>query len=300
MELTLGPVLFDWTREELLDFYKKAASLDVETVYIGELVCVKRKGLSVDDISEIAALLTAAGKEVILSTPVVVSNEEELRHVRSLEECGLPIEANDASALGLFEESGLLRAAGPHITSYNAPDVEFLRSLGIARITFPVELPAESVAYNIEKTGIKAELFAHGKVPLAFSWRCYTSRSFGRSKSDCRLDCSKFPEGMDIKTLDGEPIFNINGTSIVSADTYSMIGLTDALGESGVSALRISPHQEHTADIVALFRERLGGAITAEAAVKECERIHNGRLSNGWFAARAGKDYIEEVEALII
>ena len=235
MEITLGPVLYDWSKDRLIEFYKEAVALDVDTVYIGEVVCIKRRGLSPEEIGEIAGRLAKAGKKVYLSTPAVVSTEEELKLVRRLSESGLPMEANDASGLAVAEGKGLPVAAGPHITTYNRSDMEFLKGVGVERVIFPVELSREAIAYNTKNTDLTTEVFAHGKVPLAFSWRCYTARSFGHTKENCKYECRRFPEGMEIKDLDKNPLFTINGTSILSADTYTLIDRVEELTRDGTS-----------------------------------------------------------------
>ncbi len=94
MELTLGPVLFGWKRDELLGFYEEAVGFDVDRVYIGEVVCAKRAGLTLKDVESIAAALVRAGKTVVLSSLAVVSNETELASTRALVGLPYPIDAN--------------------------------------------------------------------------------------------------------------------------------------------------------------------------------------------------------------
>ncbi len=301
MELTLGPVLFEWKSEELKRFYDAVAEMEVDTVYLGELVCDKR-WRGTDDIAKIAERLTSAGKKVVLSSLVVVSNEAELNRTRELAALPYAIEANDMSVFNMVDAKTKELRAGPHITTYNVPSVEFLQSIGVERVTFPVELSGESVAYNIEQTGIKGEIFAHGKVPLAFSWRCYTSRAFGLNKSECRHDCKHDPDGMEIKSVEGEPLFTINGTSILSAKTYSLIEFTGDLKAKGVSAIRISPQSIGTGELVRIYRARLNGSISTEEAVEELlvmsRKIEgSGGLCNGWYLGRAGKEYVAPAAA---
>ena len=296
MEITLGPVLFDWKREDLLKFYAEVADMPLETVYLGEVVCSRRRGLTLEDIKEVADTLKAKGKKVFLSTLAIVSTEEELSYIRGLTELGHPIEANDISAVSIALEKGLECAAGPHITTYNTDDIALLKRMGITRITFPVELPSEAVKYNTENCDISTEVFAYGKVPLAFSWRCYTSRAYGLTSSNCKFDCRKYPDGMDISSIDDEPIFNINGKSILSNDTYSLIEYIDELRGMKVGAIRISPQSVSTGEIVKIFRERVDGVIDKAEALSEVRRVTGDGLCNGWFRGRAGKDYLEEVE----
>ncbi len=289
MELTLGPILFEWKRGDVLRFYEEAARMDVNTVYLGEVVCDKKRGLSLDDIKETAAMLTEAGKKVVLSSLAVISNERELDMARGLLSLPYAIEANDMSVFNMTAANERELYCGPHITSYNVPSMEFLSSLGVKRVTFPVELSAESVSYNVKHTSMETEVFAWGRVPLAFSWRCYTSRSHGLSKTECQHNCVDYPDGLMIRTMDGKPIFTINGTSILSAATLSLAGMTEELGAMGVSALRISPQSEGTAEVVKVFRERLNGESTATEAEKRLEKLcSEGSLCSGWYHGGAG------------
>lgn len=292
MELTLGPVLFEWKREEMVKFYEGVAGMDIDTVYLGEVVCTRKLALNFDDIERIAGILADSGKKVVLSSLAVISNEEELEFTRRLAGFPYPIEANDMSVLNIADPSKREVLAGPHITAYNAPSIEFLKEVGVRHVTFPVELPRESVLYNIRETGIEAEVFVHGKVPLAFSWRCYTSRAFGLGKTECRHHCAKYPDGMEIKTMDSEPVFTINGTTLLSASTYTLIESVEDLRDIGVKALRVSPQYRGTGKIVELFRRRMRGETAAEAGLEELKGSTGESFCNGWYMGGAGKDYI--------
>lgn len=292
MELTLGPVLFDWPREEVLGFYREISKTDVDRVYVGEVVCSKRLGLSHGDIGGIIRLLLDSGKKVALSTLAVISNDDELQTARKLFEFQVPIEANDMSAFNMADAREREIYAGPHITSYNAPTVEFLKSIGVKRVVFPVELSRDSIRHCIEKTGILAEVFAHGRAPLAFSWRCYTSRAFGLSKAECRHHCLRYPDGMELKTIDGGPLFSINGTSILGAATHTLVEYVEDLKETGVAALRISPQYRDTARIVEVFRARLNGTLGPAEGLRELKAVTKGEFTNGWYLGGAGKDYL--------
>jgi collagenase-like PrtC family protease len=296
MEISLGPVLFDWKRKDLLKFYEQVSDMEVDTVYLGEVVCSRRNGLTIDDLNEVADRLTKGGKRVYLSTLAIVSNEEELDYIRELAKLGFALEANDISAIAIAGELKARVSAGPHITSYNTGDIEFLKRKGIERITFPVELPAESIEYNIENSPVTSEIFAHGKVPLAFSWRCYTSRAFGLTASNCEFDCRKFPDGMEISSLDGDPLFTINGKSILSADTYTLIEMVDELKAMKVNALRISPQSKGTAGVVKIFRDRIDNRIDNATALEGLKTLNDTGLCNGWFKGIAGKDYLADIE----
>lgn len=293
MDLTLGPVLFDWGRDKLLEFYKEAAGWPVSDVYLGEVVCYRKRGLTLDDIRRVGEELQKAGKNVVVSTLALVSDDTELDVVR--EACRLPfaIEANDASALQLAKgKKGLV--AGPHITSYNYDSVEFLKGIGVNRVVFPVELSKDAMEAIAKNTDIETEVFVYGKLPLAFSWRCYTSRAFGLLKSNCKIDCRKFPEGMMIETLEKRPLFIVNGTQVMSALTMNLIDYLNELKDIGITKARISPQYGETGDVVKVFKERLDGRISVGEANNRLKALEKTGFCNGWYHGKAGWEDVGE------
>lgn len=294
MEIALGPVLFGWSRERLIDFYKEVAEMDsVSRVYIGEVVCARRRGLTIDDMVSIGEGLKAKGKGVVFSTLAVVSNEAELDTIRAIGETSFPIEANDVSVFNMVDPRERELYAGPHIKTYNGSAVEFLKTLGVRGVTFPVELSGEAVGENIAVCGdVEVELFAHGQVPLAFSWRCYTSRAEGiDNKEECVHGCEE--GGIEITTLDGNPVFTINGTSVLSAEAHMLAGVVEELSTMGVKRLRVSPEAENTGRIADIFKARIDGRLGRKEAIEELGVLSKGKLVDGWYhgkAGRAGKD----------
>ena len=99
-KLALGPVLYYWPKEKLLDFYERISAAPVDTVYLGETVCSKRRAFNTDEWLALAERLTAAGKEVVLSTMALLEAESELKTLRRLCENGrFTVEANDMGAV---------------------------------------------------------------------------------------------------------------------------------------------------------------------------------------------------------
>ncbi|MCK4739364.1 MAG: U32 family peptidase [Deltaproteobacteria bacterium] len=299
MELTLGPILFEWERSEVLDFYKAALTLPVDTVYIGEVVCVKKRSLTIKDIETIGKDLEQAGKKVVLSTLAIVSNEEELELVRELSKLGFSIEANDASALKIAKDAGRTIFAGPHIKTYNKHDAFFLESIGVKNICLPVELPKESIKDIAQNTNLKYEVFAFGKIPLAFSWRCYTERTYGLSKSECAWHCKDHPEGIDLRADTKEngkkaaPIFTINGTSILSGKNLSLLEFTEDLRDTKVDALRISPQYKDTGEVIKIFRDKINGKINYKDSSERLQALIKKPLTNGYYNDKAGMEFLE-------
>lgn len=300
INLSLGPVLFDWSREDLLAFYDEAADYPVSLVYIGEVVCPKKAGLTLQDIEKIGKKLERAGKKVFISSLALVADEMDRKRNRDMLSLPFPVECNDPSIIYLNDQEREW-AVGPHITSYNVPTIEFLRSIGTSRLVFPVELSVESMKIIAGSCDIETEAFAYGNLPLAFSWRCYTSRAFGLLKSNCKHDCRKFPEGMLIEDLDRKPLFKLNGTQMMSAKCSNLIREVDDFIEAGINTLRISPQFNVTAKVVDIFHKRIEGELDADEAMKRLVPLEKIGFCNGWHHGRAGLEYLErELETGII
>jgi hypothetical protein len=72
--ITLGPLLYYWPRHTVQAFYREVAASAVDVVYLGETVCLRRHVMRPADWLDIAAELSAAGKQVVLSTPTLVES----------------------------------------------------------------------------------------------------------------------------------------------------------------------------------------------------------------------------------
>ena len=61
MKLSLGPILYYWPIDQVRAFYTQAKDWPVDIVYLGEVVCSKRRELRLLDWLKIADMLEAAG-----------------------------------------------------------------------------------------------------------------------------------------------------------------------------------------------------------------------------------------------
>jgi collagenase-like PrtC family protease len=295
MKLALGPLLYYWPRQQVFDFYDAIAAAPVDIVYLGETVCARRHELRVQDWAEIAAKLSAAGKQAILGTQTLIESESDLKTLRRVtEEMDFPIEANDMGAVHILVGEKRSFIAGPFLNIFNAATLSMMARLGASRWVMPVEMSAASLAelQAARPAGLETEVFAYGRMPLAFSARCFTARHFNLQKDDCQFKCLDFPDGLLIKTREGEEFLTLNGIQTQSSKVYNLIGEIDAMRELGVDVLRISPQSQHTVELLQAFRDCLNGTLDAAAARERLGGLGLAEPCNGFWYGKAGLDQI--------
>jgi O2-independent ubiquinone biosynthesis protein UbiV len=268
LKLALGPVLYYWSREDLYDFYAQAAELPLDTIYLGETVCSKRRSLRTDDWIELARTLAReSGKQIVLSTLALLEAESEMKTLRRLCENGeFLVEANDMAAVQLLSSRGVPFSTGPSVNIYNAQTLSVLVDKGLRRWVLPIELSKQTLAQILETlpAGVETEIFAYGRMPLTLSARCFTARSHNLPKDDCQYKCLDYPDGRLLSTQEKQPFLALNGIQTVSALTCNLLPEIQALADMGVDILRISPQYRHTGRIVEAFSQALNGAAEAD------------------------------------
>jgi len=249
MRIALGPLLYFWPSARLLDFYDQVAALPVDTVYVGETVCSKRRELGTDDWIALARRLAEKGKEAVLSTLTLIEAASELSTLKRLCENGsLAVEANDLAAVQLLSERRLPFVAGPAINVYNARAYKRLADCGMIRWVAPFELSAqavETIRQEAETLGaskdIELEVFAFGRLPLAYSARCFTARAHNLPKDNCQYRCLDYPEGLSAATQDEHEFLNLNGIQTQSGRPYNLLPYWPELRDRGANLIRLSP-----------------------------------------------------------
>lgn len=290
MKLSLGPIPYYWPRTAVMEFYADIASAPVDTVYLGEVVCSRRHELGLEDWLEIAELLAASGKEAVLSTQVLTEGEGDLKLVRRVASNGrFRIEANDMGAVRLLAGAKDW-VAGPHLNLYNPHSLALVAGLGATRWVAPVEV-TRSIAEGMLQAlpaGMEAEAFAHGRLPLAFSARCFTARHYNLQKESCAYRCIEHPDGMALETRDGEDFLALNGVQTQSARVYSLLDETQALRQAGVGILRISPQSRGTVEVLKAFRAVCDGDDDAHTARGRLAAEAPGAWCDGFWHERPG------------
>lgn len=288
--LSLGPVLYYWPEADLRAFYEAVAEAPVDIVYLGETVCSKRRSLNFEGWMELAARLTEAGKEVVLSAMTLLEAESELLALRRICDNGrFMVEANDMGAVALLAGKGPF-VAGTGVNTYNQHSLAVLVRQGLKRWVLPVELSKQTLAamQRERPAGVETEVFAYGRLPLAYSARCYTARHHNLPKDDCQLRCLDYPDGLLLKTQEGQPFLALNGIQTQSAQTHSLLPELDEVLELGVDILRISPQSHHTLDVIEAFRKGLEQPATAKQQQEAILRFMPTGPCDGYWNNRPG------------
>jgi collagenase-like PrtC family protease len=294
--LSLAPVPYFWPREKLLKFYDRVALLPVDIVYLGETVCSKRRSLNLTDWLELATSLQAAGKEVLLSSLTLLEAGSELASLKRLcQQHDFFIEANDMSAVQLLAGAQPF-VTGPAVNIYNARTLSVLAGLGLLRWVLPVELSHETLAAMQAQrpAGVETEVFVFGRLPLAYSARCFTARAHNLPKDDCQFRCLEYPDGMLLSTREDESFLVLNGIQTQSALTLNLISELDALRRLQVDVLRISPQSSHTDTVIRLFHDCLQGTCSPQAAATELAGLMPVGPCNGYWHGSAGMDSLQQ------
>jgi collagenase-like PrtC family protease len=294
MKLALGPVLYYWDRDTMLWFYEEMADAPVDIIYLGETVCSRRHLLRLQDYLDIAERLAAAGKEVVISTQTLIESESDVKTLhRIADNENFKVEANDMGAVRLLANK-VPFVAGAFLNVYNPQTLDLLAGLGATRWVMPVEMSREAlVSINGNRqTSPKTEVFAYGRLPLAFSARCFTARHHNLQKDDCQFKCLDYEDGLALKTREGQPFLNLNGIQTQSALVHNLIGELDTLQDAGVDVVRVSPQGHHTGEILHLFRECMEQRLAPAQALAQIEGLMPAASCNGYWYGKPGLEFI--------
>jgi len=292
--LALGPVLFNWQAEQWRDFYFRIADeADVDAVYVGDVVCSKRKPFLATHLPAVVDRLRGAGKAVIHSSLALVTNERDAAETREMCASGdLAIELNDIGLLRAV--AGTPHVIGPLINIYNESTLAYLAGKGAVRACLPPELPLASIARLATNRQIDIEIFAFGRMPLAISARCFHARAHHLHKDGCQFVCGNDPDGLVVETLEGKPFLAVNGMQVLSYTCCNLLGELAALRKAGVNWFRLSPMSADMVAVARVFRDVLDKrTAAAEGIARLAEVLPGVPSSNGFVRSREGRAFVQ-------
>jgi len=273
-------------------------------VVLGEVTCSRRNEFKFDDWLALARDLAGAGKTVVLATMPLISTEAELRTLRRLcEQDEFAVEAGDASALAVLAREHAARPArpafviGPHVNVYSRAALAEWAPLGAGTWVPPLELSLDAVGH-INPPGdpvpgaagpVVTEVFGFGRMPLAFSARCFTARHHRLKKDECDFRCRDDADGLLLKTSEGDPFLVLNGIQTQSAALHCLIDAGAALRAAGARRVRLSPCSHGYARVLQIFDGVLNrGAPVADARAELAALGLPGALVDGFARRQPG------------
>jgi collagenase-like PrtC family protease len=201
------------------------------------------------------------------------------------EDTRLTIEANEMGAVRQLAERGQPFVAGPTLNIFNGQTLQLLADCGATRWVMPPEMGRPAIA-DISKMmppAIETEAFIHGRLPLAYSARCFTARRYRLQKDSCEFRCIEFPDGLDLKTREGESFLTLNGIQTMSARVYHLERELPELRDAGVNLLRLSPQSTGMVELIGAYRALLEGQAASMPAGDYC---------NGFWHEKPGLDWV--------
>lgn len=292
IKLSLGPILWFWDRQSVFGFYARAAEWPVDTIYLGEVVCSRRRELRPEDWLALARDLRACGKQVVLSTLTLVESEADLRRLRRFcEQDEFLLEVNDQSALQMAVSHELPFITGPSMNIYNTATLKLLAEQGLQGWNLPVELGRDTLEQLITELRqnnleLPAEVFSWGFLPLAWSSRCFTARHYNLPKDHCEFRCLEHPDGLALRSRESRELFRLNGTLTLSGARYDLMRQVPEMAAMGVATVRLSPEYQGMEEVVERF-DQVRRGLTPPA---DPLQLVEAPPCNGYWYGRPGMD----------
>ncbi|PTA51005.1 U32 family peptidase [Shewanella morhuae] len=286
MNISLGPLLYCWQKQQVSDFYQQVAASNIPLVYLGEAVCSRRRELKWGDYLELAQMLKQAGKDVVISTLALIEAPSEYTELkRQVDNGEFIIEANDMAAVYLAKEHKLPFVCGASINNYNRASLDILARFGMQRFVMPIELSKAWLGQVIQdKPAFEVEVLGHGYLPLAHSARCFTARHKQLTKDSCETICRQYSKGLLAQTQEQQPLLRLNGIQTQSAACLDLRSELADMEQMGVDVFRVSPSSmECIANASALV-----DSINTPSALQSNTVPLSAEQCNGYWFGEAG------------
>jgi len=245
MKISVAAVPYYWSKEKYQSFYAQLVKSAVDIVYLGETVCSKRRSMKLEDWIEIALKLQKARKQVALSTMTLLEADSELDVLRKIcQQHEFFVEANDTAAIQIASSSNNTFALGSAINLYNNTSLQLYQKMGMTRWCSPVELGKQDLLAMmplVKSLNIELEYQVFGRLPLAFSARCFTARHHRLPKDHCQFKCLEDEQGILVKTQEGENFAQINGIQTQSSKVCNLFNQWRDMRDFGIDVLRVMP-----------------------------------------------------------
>ncbi len=282
---------------------------DLDSVYLGQPYCLKVSGnllRNLDELSDSIKMIQLSGRRAYVTTPII----PESKDFDSVEAIVSRAAAFGADAVEIHD-AGVLRWTRKnfpdlpvHLSSflniYQPETAIFYKDMGVTRIVPANELlesEVELIKEQVER--IEFAVPVHGSLPLGMAYSCLLRRNLpGEEMDPCRQQCA------EVHDLDmGDWKMRCVGTSLVSADDFSMIEFMPALISEGFDGFRLETHfdeAERISEIANIYRNALvemasRGDYPANDLKRHLQEVC-GDLSNGWRYGLSGKDYISSLD----
>ena len=295
LKIALGPLQYYWPRDTVFAFYQAMAESAVDIVYLGEAVCSRRHELRQSDWLDIARMLQDAGKEPVMSTMVLLESTSDVADMHKItRHTEFLVEAGDMGAVHSLAGQRAF-VAGAQLNVFNADTLAWMASLGATRWVMPLEMRQSDLAAILahKPAGLQTEVFAYGRMPLAFSARCFTARHYNLPKDDCGFRCIEHPDGQLLATRESESFLVINGIQTQSAKVHNLIADLPQLQALGVDVLRLSPQSQHMDKIIAAFDAARRAPQDAPAQLAALRPFMPEQPCNGYWHGKPGLDLVE-------
>ncbi len=285
--ISLAPIPYFWSAKQVHAYYERMAESKVDVFYLGEVICSKRKALRLNDWLDIARMLKNQGKEVVLSTLSLVEAASELSVLNKI--CGngeFMVEAGDLSAVHMLSQLGVDFVLGSTVNIYNHDSWRKMKQLGMKRWVLPIEHSEQDIESFGNIMGCQTELMVWGRLPLAYSARCYTARTHNLAKDDCGFVCDQYPDGLKLATQENDEFLVINGIQTQSAKQYNLL---ENMPHPAIDIYRVTPQISHSEAVVALLRKRLDGELSSAQVHESVIKLFpEYAMSNGYWFKQPG------------